>query len=152
MGLLALKRTSRSAATGSDAGTVSQATTAGTAAESEADEPPIRFRGDEPELYLEFNHQLVKMLSAAVRAAPEDVEDAASFAWVQFFRHQPDRDGQWKGWLFRTAQRESWRLTAEHRKTSRRIVSEPERRGPGLSASHSTRRAVVAAGRKLGAV
>jgi DNA-directed RNA polymerase specialized sigma24 family protein len=73
---------------------------------------PIRFLGDEPELYLEFNRQLVARVSNAVIAPREDVEDACAFAWVQFFRYQPDRDQNWHGWLFRTAQREAWRLTA----------------------------------------
>jgi hypothetical protein len=36
-----------------------------------------------------------------------------------------------QGWLFTTAQREAWRLTAEHRRTNLRSVSEPEERGPG---------------------
>src|SRR4051794_15802406 len=101
---------------------------------SEPDEPPIRFRGDEADLYLEFNPQLVKTLSRCVFGARrEDIEDAASFAWVQFFRYQPDRDQQWQGWLLGTAQREAWRLTAEHRKANLRIVSEvePRRRRSG---------------------
>ncbi len=42
-----------------------------------------------------------------------DIEDACSFAWVQFFRYQPSRDREWRGWLFRTAQREAWRLNAQ---------------------------------------
>ena len=45
-----------------------------------------RFRGDEPKLYLAFNHELVKLSERDVRAAPEDIEDACSFAWIQFFR------------------------------------------------------------------
>jgi hypothetical protein len=56
-------------------------------AEAEADEPAIRFRGDEPELYLDFNHLLVKRITANVRARPEDIEDACAFAWIQFFRY-----------------------------------------------------------------
>ena len=48
-------------------------------------------------------------------AAPEDIEDACQFAWVQFFRYQPARDRNWQAWLYRTAQREAWRLTAVRR-------------------------------------
>jgi hypothetical protein len=71
--------------TGTDSGTDASATTAGTTADPGGDEPPIRFRGDEPELYLEFNHELVKNIAAAVRATPQDIEDACQFAWIQFF-------------------------------------------------------------------
>jgi DNA-directed RNA polymerase specialized sigma24 family protein len=34
---------------------------------------------------------------------------------VQFIRVQPSREREWKGWLFRVAQREAWRLTAVRR-------------------------------------
>ena len=54
-------------------------------------EPPIRFRSDEPELYLEYNHVLNGLIRRDVGAAPEDMEDACQFTWLQFFRHQPDR-------------------------------------------------------------
>jgi hypothetical protein len=56
-------------------------------AEAEADEPAIRFRGDEPERDLDFNQLLVKRITANVRARPEDIEDACAFAWIQFFRY-----------------------------------------------------------------
>ena len=85
--------------------------------------PPIRFQGDEPELYLDFNHRLVKGLQKRVCGAePQDVEDAAGFAWMQFFRYLPDRDGEWEGWLYRTAQRELWRLTAARRRDLRIVL------------------------------
>src|SRR4051794_34081673 len=93
---------------------------------SEPDEPPIRFQGDEADLYLEFNSELVKTLSRCVFGArPEDIEDAAAFAWVQFFRYQPDRDQPWQGWLFRTAQHEAWKLNAARRE-HRSITSRPK--------------------------
>ncbi len=96
-------------------GTVSPSTTPGTTEnEVGGDEPPLRFRGDEPDLFLAFNDELTRRVRSAVRADPADVEDACSFAWVQFFRHQPDREREWRGWLFRTAQREAWRLNAQH--------------------------------------
>ena len=47
-----------------------------------------------------------------MHASWEVVEDACSFAWVEFFRYQPDRDRSWKGWLVTVARREAWRLNA----------------------------------------
>jgi hypothetical protein len=86
--MFAQSRTGRSCATGRDA----SAPNTGTPAEADGDEPPIRFRGDEADLYLEHNHELVKRLSKSFRGgAPQDIEDAAAFAWVQFVRYQPDR-------------------------------------------------------------
>jgi hypothetical protein len=58
----------------------------------ESGELPVRFRGDEPELYLRFNRLLGAKVAHAVVAQREDFEDACAFAWVQFLRHQPDRD------------------------------------------------------------
>jgi DNA-directed RNA polymerase specialized sigma24 family protein len=96
-------------------GTDARASTPGTTAEAGADEPPLRLRGDEAALFAEHGRELIEKLTRSVRATPADVEDACSFAWVQFMRHQPSRDRAWQGWLFRTAQREAWRLTAQHR-------------------------------------
>src|SRR3954453_7886806 len=118
---------------GDSSGTLSRDATPGTTPDSEASEPPIRFLGDEPELYLEFNHQLVEHLTAAVRASPEDIEDAAAFAWLQFFRYQPDRDQSWQGWLYRTAQREAWKLNAGHRREGLHIVHDADAGKPGLT-------------------
>ena len=68
-------------------GTDARATTPGTTEnEVGGDEPPIRFRGDEADLYLAHNDQLIRDVRAAVRAHPADIEDACAFAWVQFFR------------------------------------------------------------------
>src|SRR5829696_2293760 len=67
-------------------------------------------QGDEGLLFLEFNEQLLRRVNALVRASPQTIEDACAFAWLQFLRHQPDRDGEWKAWLVRTGQREAWRL------------------------------------------
>ena len=50
------------------------------------------------------------MSSAPSVRHPETVEDACSVAWAQFLRHQPDRDRDWRAWLFKTAQREAWAL------------------------------------------
>ena len=91
---------------------MSRATTAGTEAESGGDEPPIRLRGDELDLYGEFHAELWRTIRATVRAPIETIDDACSFAWMQFLRYQPDRDASWQGWLVTTAQREAWRLNA----------------------------------------
>jgi len=99
---------------------------------SDRDEPPIRFQGDEPELYLAYNHVLNGLIRRDVGAAPEDIEDACQFAWIQFFRYQPDRDRNWRAWLYRTAQREAWRLTAV-RRSEVRIEPEPRARGRGTT-------------------
>ena len=72
----------------------------------------MRLRGDEADLFLAFNDELVRADGGAVRAHPADVEDACAIAWVQFMPHQPSRQSRWQGWLFRTAQREAWRLSA----------------------------------------
>ncbi len=39
-----------------------------------------------------FDHELIRRVRTAVRADPADVEDACSFAWIQFFGYQPDRE------------------------------------------------------------
>jgi DNA-directed RNA polymerase specialized sigma24 family protein len=94
-------------------GTVFVATTPGTEGSEAGDEPPLRLRGDELDLYAEFHSELVRTVQSAVRASREIVDDACAFAWVEFFRYQPDRhEGNWRGWLFTTAQREAWRQTA----------------------------------------
>ena len=77
-----------------------------------ADGSPIRLRGDELDLYMEFQDELYRTIRASVFATPETVADACSFAWLQFLRYQPPRDGAWKGWMVTTAQREAWRLRA----------------------------------------
>src|SRR4051812_4461475 len=71
-------------------------------------------RGDEAELFRAFNDELVRSVAGSVRASsPHVIEDACAFAWAKFLERQPDRDRNWKGWLFRVAQRESWRLDRE---------------------------------------
>jgi hypothetical protein len=59
-------------------------------------------RGDEDELFRAYNHVLMRLIGAAVRVSAEQtVEDACAFAWAKFLESQPDRDHNWKGWLFR---------------------------------------------------
>ena len=79
-------RTGRSSATGTDTGTDARASTSGNAVEGGGDEPPIRFRGDELDLYGEFHVELTKTVASRVHASWEVVEDSCSFAWVEFFR------------------------------------------------------------------
>ena len=74
-------------------------------------------RGDEAELFRGFNDALMRAVSRAVgRSSPEVIEDAVAFAWAAFLEVQPDRDRNWRGWLFRTAQRQAWRLERELRR------------------------------------
>jgi DNA-directed RNA polymerase specialized sigma24 family protein len=73
---------------------------------------PIRLRGDELDLYSEFHRVLFRTVLRRVNASVDTVQDACSFAWVQFLREQPDRERNWKGWMVTTARREAWRLNA----------------------------------------
>ena len=74
--------------------------------------PPAR--GDEAELFRAYNHELIRSVAGSVRvSSPQVIEDACASAWARFLERQPDRDRNWKGWLFLVAQRESWRLDRE---------------------------------------
>ena len=68
-----------------------------------------RLRGDEADLFREFNPSLVRFLLRRSDAPRELIDDASAFAWQQFVEHQPDRDRNWRGWLMTTAERELWR-------------------------------------------
>jgi RNA polymerase sigma factor (sigma-70 family) len=81
-------------------------------------------RGDELDLYDEFHFELVRQVGRRVNTSPENVEDACAFAWLQFFKHQPDRDGQWKGWLYRVAQRRAYELDAHDRRDAHLVDEE----------------------------
>jgi RNA polymerase sigma factor (sigma-70 family) len=74
-------------------------------------------RGDEAQLFREYNDELLRTVRRAVDTSPEVVEDACAFAWAKFLRNQPDRDRNWRGWLFRVAQREAWVLDRARRET-----------------------------------
>ena len=78
-------------------------------------------RGDETRLFLSFNDELLRTVRSVVRTSDQNVEDACTFAWVQFLLHQPDRDRNWRAWLVRVAQREAWVLD----RGSRRLQPEP---------------------------
>ena len=101
--------------------------------DGDGDEPPLRFRGDEADLYLAFNPELKTVIGKLVRGIGQaDIEDACGFAWIQFFRYQPSREQQsWKGWLVKTAQREAWKLSAR-RRDDRTIQPIEEGEGAGL--------------------
>ena len=96
---------------GTDSGTDARATTA-----SEGDADPNLpgaqrgRRGDEAELFEEFNRQLIRTIGRRVNTSQAIVEDACGYAWMQFMRYQPARDDGWKSWLLITAQREAWTL------------------------------------------
>lgn len=90
--------------------------------------PRAGARGDEAELFRAFNPELMRDIAHALYGtSPDVVEDACSFAWSQFLLHQPDRDRNWQGWLFRTAQREGWRIAREGREAQPLRTSDEER-------------------------
>src|SRR5688500_10716447 len=67
-------------------------------------------RGDEAELFRDYNRQFVRTLQSRTNAPREIVDDACAFASQQFMRRQPDRDRNWRAWILTTAEREAWRL------------------------------------------
>jgi hypothetical protein len=67
-------------------------------------------RGDEAELFRDFNRQFVRTVQSRTNAPREIVDDACGFAWQQFMRDQPDRERNWRAWMITTAERETWRL------------------------------------------
>src|SRR3954447_11234741 len=68
-------------------------------------------RGDEAELFRQFNDELMRDVSRHVScSSAQTIEDACAFAWTQFLEVQPDRGRNWQGWLFTTAKREAWLL------------------------------------------
>src|SRR3954447_7492843 len=90
---------------------------------------PVAPRGDEADLFRTFNPQLMREVARSVNVAgPAVVEDACSHAWAQFMHHQPERDRNWQGWLYRAAQREAWRLDRESREDRPLRTSEDERK------------------------
>ena len=78
-------------------------------------------RGDEAELFRAYNERLPTQISGSVRTTTTHVvEDSCAFAWAKFLENQPDRNDNWQGWLFRTAQRQAWLL--ERRRADQRSV------------------------------
>src|SRR4051812_49197227 len=76
------------------------------------DLPPAR--GDEAELFRAYSDELLRTVARGVTTqSTQTIEDACSFAWAKFMENQPDRDRNWRGWLFRVAQRRAWELEDE---------------------------------------
>jgi DNA-directed RNA polymerase specialized sigma24 family protein len=71
--------------------------------------------GDEAELFQAFHPRLRRIVQSLVNTSPDIVDDACNYAWMEFIRHQPDRDRSWKAWLVTTAQREAWKLDGQER-------------------------------------
>jgi RNA polymerase sigma factor (sigma-70 family) len=76
---------------------------------------PSSQRGDEDELFRSFNDELMRSVRGAVRTSAANIEDACAIAWSQFLRYQPDRDGNWRGWLFTVARHEAVNLAVGDR-------------------------------------
>jgi DNA-directed RNA polymerase specialized sigma24 family protein len=72
-------------------------------------------RGDEGELFAEFNDSLMRAVQRRVRTSRDNVEDACAIAWSTFLRRQPDRNRNWRGWLVTVAVREAIRLDRRDR-------------------------------------
>jgi DNA-directed RNA polymerase specialized sigma24 family protein len=94
-----------------------------------------RLRGDEAQLYEQFNRELVRKVRAR-STRPELIEDACSFDWVQFMRFAPDRERSWRAWLLTTAEREAWWLHRLRRSTRRSPKSRPYRPLSSLGLDH----------------
>src|SRR5215213_2654307 len=94
----------------------------------EADGRP-QLRGDETQLFLEYGPELDRSVSRLVHTTRTNVEDACGFAWMQFVRHQPDRDRHWRGWLVQVARREAVRLDEIDRRAPARIASDSRSSG-----------------------
>src|SRR4051812_12021281 len=85
--------------------------------------------GDEAELFRTYNATLMRHVARSLSLAdPGVVEDACAFAWMQFMQHQPDRERNWHGWMFRAAQREAWRLEGLAHEDRPLRTSEDERK------------------------
>jgi len=74
--------------------------------------------GDEPALFTELHPRLRDHVRLLVRTSGANVDDACSFAFLQFLRYQPDREHVY-GWLLRTATREAIKLDQRARRTAR---------------------------------
>lgn len=77
---------------------------------------PAPRRGDEAALYRRHHPHLLRSVRRAVSASDALVEDACSFAWVQFLRHQPERRPEMFAWLRTVAIREAYHLSRNERR------------------------------------
>jgi DNA-directed RNA polymerase specialized sigma24 family protein len=108
--------------------------------------PAAHARGDEGVLFRVHHTRLVRVVTGSVNASPQTIEDACGFAWLQFFRHQPDRS-RMMSWLVRVAMREVWRLTAEEWRLGAELepsVPSPKLEGEDRISWVETRAAVAA--------
>jgi len=91
---------------------------------------PIGLRGDEERLYRAFGPELLRRTARKVEAPQTVVEEACSFAWLQFCRYQPEREHA-LAWLTVVARNEAWRLGGSRRRrpcfptTGREYATEP---------------------------
>jgi DNA-directed RNA polymerase specialized sigma24 family protein len=69
-------------------------------------------RGDEADVYRDLHKRLAAIVRTRVTANDAIREDACSYAWLQFLRHQPNRDTA-LCWLATVAIREGWRLASQ---------------------------------------
>jgi RNA polymerase sigma factor (sigma-70 family) len=79
---------------------------------------PIVQRGDETELYLRYQRELVDAVARSVNASRELIEDACQTAWLTLLRRQPDRERVF-GWLRTVAIHEAYRLSGLQRRDAR---------------------------------
>lgn len=70
---------------------------------------PVALRGDEHQLFVELQPELMGMLRARLVTREQTLEDACGFAWMQFVIHQPLR-GYARAWLYVVARHEALRL------------------------------------------
>ena len=68
-----------------------------------------RCAAEEARLYRELQPRLLAQLRARISAPEQTLEDACSFAWVQFITDAPDHDGIAR-WLYVVAFREALRI------------------------------------------
>jgi RNA polymerase sigma factor (sigma-70 family) len=76
---------------------------------------PPALRGDEDELYRRHHHDLRRVVTHAVNAPRELIDDACQNAWTIMLRTQPDRTSIF-GWLYVVATREAFRLCERERR------------------------------------
>lgn len=70
---------------------------------------PGQLAGDESALYERYGNRLLRVTSLSVNTAPDNVDDACSFAWTELVARQPRR-GTVFAWLKTVARREALRL------------------------------------------
>jgi DNA-directed RNA polymerase specialized sigma24 family protein len=96
-------------------------------------------RGDEAQLFRDYEVALRCAVRHAVCATEAIIEDACSHAWLQLCRTQPDRDNIF-AWLRTVAIREGWRLAARQRR-DRTLETLPGETGPCAAAIDDALRA-----------